>query len=202
MYSTFGRGGDPERDRRGAGGGGLSVSWPHLSFDDPPPALRRDGPCAVELRIRRCTCHSPRWTPRDGFCQEQDGGLMHSYWRLAVALLTIGELSELGAVDGPQLELRFKAAQPPPTRPCPSVRAGRPNPCGQDPRLLERARHDETEQQVSLPDLASRVHARLQRPRAGGLPMPCIIPRPRPRPRRRPRCCRCPRASPGPAEKP
>ena len=138
----------------------------------------------------------------DGFCQEQDGGLMHSYWRLAVALLTIGELSELGAVDGPQLELRFKAAQPPPTRPCPSVRAGRPNPCGQDPRLLERARHDETEQQVSLPDLASRVHARLQRPRAGGLPMPCIIPRPRPRPRRRPRCCRCPRASPGPAEKP
>ena len=65
MYSTFGRGGDPERDRRGAGGGGLSVSWPHLSFDDPLlwylPAL---GSGAVELRIRRCTCHSPRWTPR------------------------------------------------------------------------------------------------------------------------------------------
>ena len=49
---------------------------------------------------------------------------MHSYWRLAVALLMIGELGELGAVDAPQLELRFKAAQPPPTRPCPSVRAG------------------------------------------------------------------------------
>ena len=72
--------------------------------------------------MRRCTCHSPRWTP-DGFCQEQVRGLMHPYWRLPVALLTLGELSELGAVDGHQLELRFKAAQPLPTRPVPK-RAG------------------------------------------------------------------------------
>ena len=58
------RSGAPERETGGGGRGRSLGSWPHLSFDYPPPALRRDGSCAVELRIRRCTCHSPRWTPR------------------------------------------------------------------------------------------------------------------------------------------
>ena len=172
---SIGRGGDSVLETRrerpaGAGGGGLSGLGPISRLIIPRPPFVAMGHVLSSSGSGGAPVTRPDGHP-DGFCQEQDGGLMHSYWRLAVALLTIGELGELGAVDGPQLELRFKAAQPPPTRPCPSVRAGRPNPCGQDPRLLERARHDETEQ-VSLPDLASRVHARLQRPRAAGLPMP------------------------------
>ena len=201
MYSTFGRGGDPERDRRGAGGGGLSVSWPHLSFDDPLlwylPAL---GSGAVELRIRRCTCHSPRWTPR-WLCQEQDGGLMHSYWRLAVALLTIGEL---GAVVARWMVPSWNSA----SRRLNHLRLDLAQVCGRGGLTRAAKTHDSSSERAMtrLSKSACQIWRRGCTPGCSGRGQPVcpcrIIPRPRPRPRRRPRCCRCPRASPGPAEKP
>ena len=48
--------------------------------------------CAVELSG---SGGAPVTHPK-GFCQGQAGGVMHSYWCLAVAILTIGELGELG----------------------------------------------------------------------------------------------------------
>ena len=202
---SIGRGGDSVLETRrerpaGAGGGGLSGLGPISRLIIPRPPFVAMGHVLSSSGSGGAPVTRPDGHP-DGFCQEQDGGLMHSYWRLAVALLTIGEL---GAVVARWMVPSWNSA----SRRLNHLRLELAQVCGRGGLTRAAETHDSSSKRaMTRPSKsACQIWRRGCTPGCSGRGQPVcpcrIIPRPRPRPRRRPRCCRCPRASPGPAEKP
>ena len=105
--------------------------WPHLLFEY-SCTPHRDGLRASSSGSGGALVTRP--------LSRVDRGLDALTLCLAVAILTIGELGELGEVVGPSQDLHLKVTQPP-WLDLPTCGAAKPV-CGHPP-LLERARHEE-----------------------------------------------------------